>query len=182
MSSDRIKMLLDIYLDTARYDRRKPSWVWRQMEWQFSDYTLEELTYIATKLGYKPGWAYHQFNEQTERQAYRYQAPDPDVVAQRRREMAEQERESRLRFKEEFAKHWAPPPESPKLPKLPKLGAHWFPQSCLDLLGLTVPFTERELKDAYREKAKLMHPDTGGSHQQFLALQRAYDQLSGVIH
>lgn len=50
-----------------------------------------------------------------------------------------------------------------------------------DLLGVSETATPEEIKKAYREKAKMVHPDTGGSRanpEKFGALVRAYDVLS----
>jgi hypothetical protein len=48
--------------------------------------------------------------------------------------------------------------------------------SCLKALNLTWPCTMTEVKEAYRRLVKHAHPDGGGSHNKFLALQEAYEQ------
>jgi hypothetical protein len=45
----------------------------------------------------------------------------------------------------------------------------------LDVLGLAWPATADEIRSAYREKAKALHPDAGGNAEEFVALQRAYE-------
>lgn len=52
--------------------------------------------------------------------------------------------------------------------------------ACLDRLGLSFPCSIAEVKAAYRELAKRAHPDHGGSHDEFLALQAAYEQALHV--
>ncbi|MCP4190627.1 MAG: J domain-containing protein [Planctomycetaceae bacterium] len=47
---------------------------------------------------------------------------------------------------------------------------------CLKALGLSLPCTEEELRSAYRELAKKMHPDRGGDIQRFLLLQQHFEQ------
>jgi hypothetical protein len=47
---------------------------------------------------------------------------------------------------------------------------------CLEMLELTWPCTVVEVKSAYRRLAKCTHPDGGGSHDEFLALQAAYEE------
>jgi hypothetical protein len=47
---------------------------------------------------------------------------------------------------------------------------------CLGVLHLSLPCTIAEVKTAYHEMAKRAHPDRGGSHDDFLALQAAYEQ------
>jgi hypothetical protein len=48
--------------------------------------------------------------------------------------------------------------------------------ACFDLLNLSFPCSIAEVKVAYRELAKRVHPDRGGSHDEFLALQAAYEE------
>ena len=45
------------------------------------------------------------------------------------------------------------------------------------LLHLQAEVSLAEVRIQYRELAKRYHPDTGGSHADFLALQRAYEQV-----
>ena len=47
---------------------------------------------------------------------------------------------------------------------------------CLEQLDLEWPCTETDVKGAYRKLVKTAHPDGGGSQEEFLALQEAYDQ------
>jgi len=44
------------------------------------------------------------------------------------------------------------------------------------VLGLLPPYTAEDVRMAYREQAKQMHPDHGGSVQDFKSLQEAYDR------
>lgn len=43
-------------------------------------------------------------------------------------------------------------------------------------LGLNPPYTENDVKQAYRQKAKSAHPDAGGSQEAYMALHDAYQQ------
>lgn len=47
-------------------------------------------------------------------------------------------------------------------------------EEALRILGLAVPSSRHEIKQAYRVLAKQMHPDQGGEEQSFTKLQRAY--------
>ena len=47
---------------------------------------------------------------------------------------------------------------------------------CLRALGLSLPCTEEDVKQAYRRLAKEMHPDRGGDVQRFLLLKDHHDQ------
>jgi hypothetical protein len=49
------------------------------------------------------------------------------------------------------------------------------PPSFIEKLGLAVPFTIEDVHNAYRQKAKQFHPDHGGSLEEFLALQKTYE-------
>lgn len=53
----------------------------------------------------------------------------------------------------------------------PALGATWY-----EVLGVPQTADRREIDKAYRELAKLYHPDTGGSHDEFIKIQRAYNE------
>lgn len=46
----------------------------------------------------------------------------------------------------------------------------------LERLGLSLPVTPSDVRQAFREKAKEVHPDHGGDSEQFKALQAAFDE------
>ena len=48
----------------------------------------------------------------------------------------------------------------------------------LAILETKEGYSPSELKTAYLKKAKVFHPDTGGTHEEFLKLQQAYEYLS----
>ena len=47
---------------------------------------------------------------------------------------------------------------------------------CFAAFGLRLPCSEEELKRAYREKVKLLHPDRGGDRRRFLLLQAYFEE------
>ena len=47
---------------------------------------------------------------------------------------------------------------------------------CLAALGLELPCTEEDLKRAYRDKVKDLHPDRGGDKRRFLILQAHFEE------
>lgn len=47
---------------------------------------------------------------------------------------------------------------------------------CLQVLELSWPCTQEEVKTAYRRLVRSAHPDGGGDHDRFLRLQEAYEQ------
>jgi hypothetical protein len=48
------------------------------------------------------------------------------------------------------------------------------------VLGLTWPLDGQDIKAAYRQKAKELHPDVGGDAELFQELQGAYELLRGL--
>jgi hypothetical protein len=53
--------------------------------------------------------------------------------------------------------------------------------ACLQALDLEMPCTEEEVLAAYRELAKTLHPDRGGDLQQFLRLQKHFEQAMKLV-
>jgi curved DNA-binding protein CbpA len=49
------------------------------------------------------------------------------------------------------------------------------------VLGVPPNANTDQIKDAYRIKVKMVHPDTGGSEYQFNELQQAYKDAVGNI-
>ncbi|MEM9008194.1 MAG: DnaJ domain-containing protein [Cyanobacteria bacterium P01_F01_bin.86] len=49
------------------------------------------------------------------------------------------------------------------------------------VLGINWPVNRVELKRAYREKSKQVHPDAGGSAEEFNAVQEAYELLLETV-
>ena len=52
---------------------------------------------------------------------------------------------------------------------------------CLAVLGLLPPVTVEDVKQAYLAKAKEMHPDRGGDPEQFVRLQKAYEEANDFV-
>ncbi len=56
------------------------------------------------------------------------------------------------------------------------------PAPCLEQLGLSARCSLDDVRRAFRRQALHTHPDRrGGSHQAFVALQRAYDQAVALL-
>jgi hypothetical protein len=54
-------------------------------------------------------------------------------------------------------------------------------QAAYRVLQLQAEVSLAEVRIQYRELAKLSHPDAGGSHADFLALQQAYEQVVAYL-
>jgi len=52
---------------------------------------------------------------------------------------------------------------------------------CLVVLGLLPPVTAEDIKQAYLVKAMAMHPDRGGDPQQFIRLQKAFEEANEFV-
>lgn len=50
-----------------------------------------------------------------------------------------------------------------------------------EIFSLSVPFSEEDLKNAYKREAKKAHPDVGGTKEAFQKLQDAYTVCSKMI-
>ncbi len=49
------------------------------------------------------------------------------------------------------------------------------------VLGLLPPYTDEDVKQAYWSKVKKLHPDHGGTAQEFRAFQEAYEQAKEYV-
>jgi hypothetical protein len=47
--------------------------------------------------------------------------------------------------------------------------------------GLRMPCTEEDLKRAYRQRVKQLHPDHGGDERRFLLLQAHFEEALGLL-
>ena len=52
---------------------------------------------------------------------------------------------------------------------------------CLAILGLRPPLTLEDVKQAYMAKAMKAHPDRGGDPQEFIRLQKAFDDANEYV-
>lgn len=48
-------------------------------------------------------------------------------------------------------------------------------------LGLGMPYTEEELKRAYRRRVMQLHPDRGGDQRRFLLLQAHFEEALAIV-
>jgi hypothetical protein len=66
------------------------------------------------------------------------------------------------------------PPADPEKPRHNPYSAHLGTLTAFLDLGLVPPATRKEVDKAYKRLARKVHPDVGGSHEQFLSLNKAY--------
>lgn len=52
---------------------------------------------------------------------------------------------------------------------------------CLEALSLAYPCTEQDVAEAYRREVKRLHPDLGGDLQEFLRLQKHFEQALHLV-
>ena len=52
---------------------------------------------------------------------------------------------------------------------------------CIKSLGLRLPCTEEEIKEAYRRRAEQLHPDRGGDRRRFALLKSQYEEAVDFI-
>lgn len=58
----------------------------------------------------------------------------------------------------------------------------WYMNAEYELLGVSHVATKREIRNAYRRKARKLHPDTGGDAEAFKQLYTAYRTLLKTAH
>lgn len=90
------------------------------------------------------------------------------------RERDTMRQKSEATFRQLFAGYVATP-DSPAL-RLGDGSAKWW-----EILGIARSATKLDVENAFRALARTHHPDTGGSHDAFLRLRRAYDEAVQAI-
>jgi len=53
--------------------------------------------------------------------------------------------------------------------------------ACLKVLGLLPPVTAEDVKQAYMARARILHPDRGGDPQEFIRLQKAFEEANDYV-
>lgn len=63
---------------------------------------------------------------------------------------------------------------------IPGWARHETPRSVM-ALGLMLPCTAEDLKRAYRQRVKQLHPDRGGDQRRFLILQAQFEEAMAFV-
>jgi hypothetical protein len=63
---------------------------------------------------------------------------------------------------------------------MPAWARQYTPRS-IAALGLRMPCTEEDLKRAYRQRVKLLHPDHGGDQRRFMLLQSQFEEALRIV-
>jgi hypothetical protein len=61
------------------------------------------------------------------------------------------------------------------------LWARFHTPRSIAALGLSMPCSEADLKRAYRDRVKRLHPDHGGDQRRFLLLQAHFEEALSII-
>ena len=152
----------------------KIGWIWHSLIKQFVPTPLE-ICWLCVVFNYSPGWAYYQI-----RDIYL------EVDAKQTFKTIEDNRDEWLRY---FYARWGEDQQRQQKQHKRKqrtrttssTSRHGFiHQNYLRLLELSFPFTKQELKSAYRKKALMTHPDSGGTAEAFREVNTAYQVLSQI--
>lgn len=68
----------------------------------------------------------------------------------------------------------------PRDSSLPEWALQETPR-CIEIFGLRYPCDEEDLKAAYRDKIKDLHPDRGGDQQRFLLFQGYFEEALELV-
>lgn len=149
----------------------KIGWIWHSLCKQFVP-TPKEICWLCVVFKYSPGWAFYQI-----RDIYL------QVNAKQIFTTIEENQDDWLRY---FNNRWGEDEDSQKQKQQrpPKTyqsaGSASIHSYYLELLNVSFPFTKQELKSAYRKKALLTHPDSGGTAEAFRQVHTAYQVLSQI--
>ena len=186
--------LFDQYLEQQRTRGYKIAWIWYRLLEEFIPSKLE-ICWLSVVFGYSDGWAFHKIRE-----VHGYAEPGSisatikkhklewlDYFEQRWGIFEEQQKQQEYKQHKQYQerkqrqerRQYKQQKTSDSHQRQHRSTASTFAhQAYLQLLGLTLPFTMKELKTAYRRMALQVHPDAGGSAEAFRQVHHAYQTLS----
>ena len=149
----------------------KMGWIWYSLLEQFVP-TPQEICWLCVVFKYSPWWAYHKIK---------------DLYVEVNREqifaVMDLNRDNWLNY---FENRWGIKEDSQdkreqRTSRTNQAAGYAFTyRSYLELLRVSFPFTQQELKSAYRKRALETHPDSGGTAEAFREVHTAYQVLSQV--
>ena len=137
---------------------------------------METLRQVQAACGYRPSWVYRQLKDDFELEIHHLEAIahelnfKPGWVYHKWQELQEERAEAAQKQYTQDT-HTEPVNTTPSSPA----------EQALDLFGLRVPFSLRDLKASYRQMALKTHPDAGGSPAKFQAVSDSYNLLQSLI-
>ncbi len=158
-------------LSRQRERNYKMGWIWYSLLEQFVP-TPQEICWLCVVFKYSPWWAYHKIK---------------DLYVEVNREqifaVMDLNRDNWLNY---FENRWGIKEDSQDKREQrtsrrnQSAGFAFTYRSYLELLRVSFPFTQQELKSAYRKRALETHPDSGGTAEAFREVHTAYQVLSQV--
>ncbi len=169
------------YLQQQRKRGYKIGWIWYKLTEEFTPSTLE-ICWLSVIFHYSPGWAFYKIRElhgfadlATIFTTIKIHKQEWLSYFEQRwgiKEEPKQKQQQHKQYKQQKTS------SSRQHRSTASTLAH---QAYLQLLGLTVPFTHKDLKKAYRQRALETHPDSGGSAEAFRQIHHAYQTLTSFI-
>lgn len=175
------------YLQKQRKRGYKIGWIWYKL---IEDLTpsIVEICWLSVIFGYSKSWAVHKVRDfhglansnniylTITAHKYEWLSYFEQRWGNEEEESQQQERE---RYQQQYEQQKQQKQQRQNSSKQHHSKASGFVHHThLKLLGLTFPFTWKELKKAYRQMALQAHPDTGGTSEAFRQIHHAYETLS----
>ncbi len=183
--------LFDFYLKKQRKRGYRIGWIWYKILEEFIPSKLE-ICWLSVIFGYSSGWAFHKI-----RDVHGYAEPSSIAATIKKHQIQwlcyfeqrwgifeQQEKQQEYKQHKQYQERKQYKQQKTSDSRNKSKGQHsstastFAHQAYLQLLGLTLPFTMKELKTAYRRMALQAHPDAGGSAEAFRQVHNAYQTLS----
>ncbi len=176
------------YLEKQRERGYKIGWIWYKLIEECIPSKLE-ICWLSVVFDYSDGWAFHKIRE-----VHGYAEPGSVSATIKKYKLewlsyfeqrwgVSEQQEKQQEYKEhkqykERRKYQEQKTSDSRQRQHRSTASTFAHQAYLQLLGLTLPFTMKELKSAYRRMALQVHPDAGGSAEAFRQVHHAYQTLS----
>lgn len=176
--------VFEFFLEKQRENGYKIGWIWYKLIEDFLPSPLE-ICWLSVIFKYSPQWAvykiqslYKAVDQSTILQLIRIHKKEWQRYFQERWGVQQEYQEHQYRQQyQEYQRQRQRQQKTGSDCKEHK-GQTFAHQSYLNILGLTFPFTRKELKRAYRRRALETHPDSGGTASAFRSVNTAYQTLA----